>query len=137
MMQGSFGRKPWISAGAAAAAAAVSEEWVCICKLCKLYPGKECNINWPRRVVSPRRGSNGEGEKGKPETRRFRSTSTWTPPQGVAIRCKSNQLWRNAAASRCRWHGGTMCAIHEDLNPKLIEEYNDPFELLVVEVEVV
>ena len=103
MMQGSFGRKPWISAGAAAAAAAVSEEWVCICKLCKLYPGKECNINWPRRVVSPRRGSNGEGEKGKPETRRFRSTSTWTPPQGGAIRCKSNHLWRNAAASRCRW----------------------------------
>ena len=33
-------------------------------------------------------------------------------------------------------HGGTMCAIREELNPKLIEEYNDPFELLVVEVEV-
>ena len=30
--------------------------------------------------------------------------------------------------------GGTICAIHEDLDPKLIEEYNDPFELLVVEV---
>ena len=33
-------------------------------------------------------------------------------------------------------HGGTMCAIREELNPKLIEEYDDPFELLVVEVEV-
>ena len=32
-------------------------------------------------------------------------------------------------------HGGTMCAVHEDLKPKLIEEYNDPFELLVVEIE--
>ena len=32
-------------------------------------------------------------------------------------------------------HGGTMCAIHKDLNPKFIEEHNDPFELLVVEVE--
>ena len=32
-------------------------------------------------------------------------------------------------------HGGTMCTIHEDLNPKLIEEYSDPFEMLVVEVE--
>ena len=33
-------------------------------------------------------------------------------------------------------HGGTMCAIREELNPKLIEEYHDTFELLVVEVEV-
>jgi exonuclease III len=32
-------------------------------------------------------------------------------------------------------HGGTMCAIHEDFSPKLIEEYDDPFELLVVEIE--
>ena len=32
-------------------------------------------------------------------------------------------------------HGGTMCAIHEDLSPKLIEEYNEQFELLVVEIK--
>ena len=32
--------------------------------------------------------------------------------------------------------GGTMCAISQDLKPNLIEEYNNPFELLVVEVEV-
>ena len=32
-------------------------------------------------------------------------------------------------------HGGTMCAVHEDLKPKLVEEYNDPFELIVVEIE--
>ena len=32
--------------------------------------------------------------------------------------------------------GGTMCAAHEDLKPKLIEEYNDPFELLIVKIEV-
>ena len=29
-------------------------------------------------------------------------------------------------------NGGTLCAVHEDLNPKLIEEYNNPFEMLVV-----
>ena len=33
-------------------------------------------------------------------------------------------------------HGDTMCAVKDYLNPKLIEEYNDPFELLVVEIEV-
>ena len=33
-------------------------------------------------------------------------------------------------------HGGTMCAVQEYMNPKLIEEYNDPVELLVVEIEV-
>ena len=32
-------------------------------------------------------------------------------------------------------HGGTMCTVHQDLNPKLIEEYSDSFELLVIEVE--
>ena len=53
--------------------------------------------------MAPRRGSNGEGEKGKPEMGRFRSASTWTPPQGGAIRCKSNHLWRNVAAGKCRW----------------------------------
>ena len=39
-------------------------------------------------------------------------------------------------AIRSKKGGGTMCAVHEELNPKLIEEYNDPFELLVVEIEV-
>ena len=28
-----------------------------------------------------------------------------------------------------------MLAVHQDLKPKLIEEYNEPFELIVVEVE--
>ena len=32
-------------------------------------------------------------------------------------------------------HGGTMCAIHQNLSPKLIEEYNEPFEHLVVQIE--
>ena len=36
---------------------------------------------------------------------------------------------------RVKKGGGTMCAIHKDLNPKLVEEYNNPFEMLVVEVE--
>ena len=30
--------------------------------------------------------------------------------------------------------GGTICAVHADLDPKLVEEYNDPFELLVIKV---
>ena len=37
-------------------------------------------------------------------------------------------------AIRTKKGGGTLCAVHKDLNPHLIEEYNDPFELLVVEV---
>ena len=32
-------------------------------------------------------------------------------------------------------HGGTMCAVHSDLKPKLIETYENPIELVVVEVE--
>ena len=36
---------------------------------------------------------------------------------------------------RVKKGGGTMFAIHKDLNPKLVEEYNNPFEMLVVEVE--
>ena len=35
-------------------------------------------------------------------------------------------------AIRSKKGGGTAIAIHEDLKPKLIEEYNDEFELLVV-----
>ena len=30
--------------------------------------------------------------------------------------------------------GGTICAVHADLDPKLVEEYNNPFKLLVIEV---
>ena len=30
-------------------------------------------------------------------------------------------------------HGGTMCAVREELSPK---DYSEPFELLLVEVEV-
>ena len=30
--------------------------------------------------------------------------------------------------------GGTICAVHAVLDPKLVEEYNDLFELLVIEV---
>ena len=30
---------------------------------------------------------------------------------------------------------GTMCAVHNDLKPKLINLYEDPFKLIVVEVE--
>ena len=40
-------------------------------------------------------------------------------------------------AIRNKKGGGTMIAVHHDLNPKLIEEYNDEFELLVVEIETV
>ena len=39
---------------------AVSKEWVCMCKLCKLYPGRECDTgtdNWPGRVVAPKMGA--------------------------------------------------------------------------------
>ena len=37
-------------------------------------------------------------------------------------------------AIRAKKGGGTAIAIHEDLKPKLIEEYSEEFELLVVEV---
>ena len=36
---------------------------------------------------------------------------------------------------RSKKGGGTICAIHQDLNPKLVEEYNEPYELIVVEIE--
>ena len=32
-------------------------------------------------------------------------------------------------------NGGILCSVNENLNPKLIEEYDNPFELLVVEIE--
>ena len=38
-------------------------------------------------------------------------------------------------AIRTKKGGGTLVAAHEDLNPKLISEYNEDFEILVVEVE--
>ena len=38
-------------------------------------------------------------------------------------------------AIRKEKHSGMLFAIREELNPKLIEEYNNNFELLVVEVE--
>ena len=38
-------------------------------------------------------------------------------------------------AIRKKKGGGTLVAAHEDLNPKLISEYNDDFEILVVEIE--
>ena len=38
-------------------------------------------------------------------------------------------------AIRPKKGGGTAIAVHEDLKPKLIEEYSDSFELLVVEIE--
>ena len=37
-------------------------------------------------------------------------------------------------AIRKRKGGGTLIAVHEDLNPKLIEEYCDEFEILVVQI---
>ena len=38
-------------------------------------------------------------------------------------------------AIRKRKGGGTLVAIHADLNPKLVAEYDEDFELLVVEVD--
>ena len=85
---------------------AVSKEWVCMCKLCKLYPGRECDTgtdNWPGRVVAPKMGASREEKKNETEERRFRSALTWNPlrkrsisPQGGTIRC------RNVAAGGCR-----------------------------------
>ena len=40
-------------------------------------------------------------------------------------------------AIRTKQGGGTMISAHEDLKPKLISEYSDEFEILVVEVETV
>ena len=37
-------------------------------------------------------------------------------------------------AIRKRKGGGTLVAVHEDFSPKLVEEYSDDFELLVVEI---
>ena len=60
-----------------------SEDWVCICRLCKLYPGRPCSTNWPRRPVA--KGANKEEESDEAEKRRCRSASTWTPPRKRSI----------------------------------------------------
>ena len=38
-------------------------------------------------------------------------------------------------AIRTKKGGGTLIAVHDDLNPKLIEEHSTEFELLVVEIQ--
>ena len=38
-------------------------------------------------------------------------------------------------AIRNKKGGGTALAVHEDLKPKLIQEYSDEFELLVVQIK--
>ena len=60
-------------------------------------------------MMSQGKGGNEEGERAEPETRRFRSASTWTPPRkrsrsprGGPMRCKSPHLCRNAATGECR-----------------------------------
>ena len=55
---------------------AESEDWVCICRLCKLYPGRPCGTNWPRRPVAKGKGANREEESDEAEKRRCRSVST-------------------------------------------------------------
>ena len=44
--------------------------------------------------------------------------------------------WHIFEAIRKKNYGGTMIGIHESLNPILITEYNNPFELLVTEMTV-
>ena len=67
------------------------------------------DVNWPRRVITLRKGGSKEGEREERETRRFGSASTWTPPRkrsrsprGGPMRCKSPHLCRNAANGGCR-----------------------------------
>ena len=86
-----------------------SEDWVCICRLCKLYPGRLCGTNWPRRLVAKVKWANREEELDEAEKRRCRLASTWTPPrkrsispQGGTIRCKSPHICRSAATGGCR-----------------------------------
>ena len=67
------------------AAGADTEDWVCICRLCVLYPGRPCGTNWPRRPVAKVKGDNREEESGEAEKRRCRSASTWTPPRKRSI----------------------------------------------------
>ena len=47
---------------------------------------------------------------------------------------KMNKDFVTFESIRSRKGGGTLIAIYKDLNPKLIEEYNEDFELLVVEI---
>ena len=50
-------------------------------------------------------------------------------------RIRMNKSFVIFEAIRKRKGGGTLVAIHEDLNPKLIAEYDEEFELIVVEVD--
>ena len=49
------------------------------------------------------------------------------------IRIKDFEIFE---AIRDRQKGGTMIGVHISLNPMLIKEYSNEFELLVVEIEV-
>jgi hypothetical protein len=67
---------------------AESEEWCCVCELCKLNPGRYCNVNWPRKVNwrwSEKKGSSKTGSKDgeieEPDKRRIRLALTWTLPR--------------------------------------------------------
>ena len=62
-----------------------TKDWVFICRMCVLYPGRPCGTNFPRRRVAKVKGDNRE-KPGEAENRRCRSASTWTPPRGASPR---------------------------------------------------
>lgn len=79
-------------------------DWVCMCRMCVLHPGKPCATNFPmKRVKEDSREEQGEAEK-----RRYRLASTWTPPRKRSIslqgpiRCTSPHNCRSSATGGCR-----------------------------------
>ena len=60
----------------------LSEELICICKLCKLYPVIDCDVNWPRQVMAQRKGAT---RKGRGASRRRDASG---PPQLGLLREK-------------------------------------------------
>ena len=66
-------------------------------------------MQWPRKLIGPRKECSKEDEQDEPGRRRFRVVSTWTPqrkrsrsPRGGKQRCKSPHTCRAEASGGCR-----------------------------------
>ena len=52
------------------------------------------------------------------------------------IKCPEGKDYKIFESIRDKLGGGSLIGIHNSLNPKLISEYNEEFELLVVETAI-
>ena len=100
-------------------------DWVCMCRMCVLHPGKPCATNFSmKRLKEGSREEQGEAEKRRYRlaTPRKRSISLQGP-----IRCTSPHNCRSSATGGCRsqfvnpnasWSGGASGKRSRSLTPR-------------------